>query len=156
MAHVPGPALSSLEEQVIPTEPDAEGGGGKLPRATPAAIGYARANEAPTIGVAPGVGSVRESANQPCCSPPCRQWQRRIRAALDMDYRVDLRGASAAASAASEQAQASAADIEGVRLGLTCGTGHGLHSVCACGWSEELLDNTIKAYRTHCSFSAAP
>src|ERR1700751_1362491 len=34
-------------------------------RAARAAIGYARSNEAPTIGVSPSAGSVRESPNAP-------------------------------------------------------------------------------------------
>jgi outer membrane protein TolC len=68
--------LSTLEEQVNSANQTLKAAEANF-RAARAAIGYARSNEAPTIGVAPGLGSVRESAHQ-----PCQQWQRQLRPAL--------------------------------------------------------------------------
>src|SRR6202453_1353545 len=56
--------LNQLEQQVDSANQTLKSAEANF-RAARAQVGYARSNEAPTIGVGPSIGTVRDSANQP-------------------------------------------------------------------------------------------
>src|SRR5579859_8035681 len=58
------PQLNTLEAQVDGANQSLKAAEANF-RAARAQVGYVRSNEAPTIGVAPSVSAVRNSANQP-------------------------------------------------------------------------------------------
>jgi NodT family efflux transporter outer membrane factor (OMF) lipoprotein len=118
-------------------------------RVARATIGYARANEAPTIGVAPGASSVRESANEPYfLTNLANNGTGDFVLPFDMNYEVDLWGRiRRGVTAAREQAQASAADIESVRLSLHAELATDYFGLRAADSQKKLLDDTIKAYQ---------
>jgi NodT family efflux transporter outer membrane factor (OMF) lipoprotein len=118
-------------------------------RVARAAIGYARANEAPTIGVEPGASSVRESANEPYfLTNLANNGTGNFVLPFDMNYEVDLWGRiRRGVTAAREQAQASAADIESVRLSLHAELATDYFGLRSADSQEKLLDDTIKAYQ---------
>jgi NodT family efflux transporter outer membrane factor (OMF) lipoprotein len=118
-------------------------------RVARAAIGYARANEAPTIGVAPGASSVRESANEPYfLTNLANNGTGDFVLPFDMNYEVDLWGRIRRdVTAAREQAQASAADIESVRLSLHAELATDYFGLRTADSQKKLLDDTIKAYQ---------
>ncbi len=140
--------LSTLEEQVNSANQTLKAAEANF-RAARAAIGYARANEAPTIGVAPGVGSVRESANQPYfLTSLANNGSGNFVLPFDMNYEVDLWGRiRRGVTAAREQAQASAADIESVRLSLHAELATDYFGLRSADSQKKLLDDTIKAYQ---------
>ena len=87
-------------------------------RAARAQIGYARANEAPTIGVSPSISAVRDSANQPYFpSNLANNGSGDFSLPVDLNYEIDLWGRiRRSVTAAREQAQASDTDLENARL----------------------------------------
>jgi NodT family efflux transporter outer membrane factor (OMF) lipoprotein len=117
-------------------------------RAARTAIGYARANEAPTIGASPSVGTVRESANQPYfLTSLANNGSGQFALPLDLNYEIDLWGRiRRGVTSAKEQAQASAADLETVRLSLHAELAIDYFDLRSDDGQEKLLDDTIKAY----------
>jgi outer membrane protein TolC len=85
-----------------------------------AAIRFNRAALAPTVSVAPGISSLRTSANQPYFpSTLANGGTGEFSLPVDLSYEIDLWGRIRHAITASrEQAQASDADLENVRLSL--------------------------------------
>jgi NodT family efflux transporter outer membrane factor (OMF) lipoprotein len=118
-------------------------------RVARAAIGYARANQAPTIGVEPSASSVRESANEPYfLTNLANNGTGNFVLPFDMNYEVDLWGRiRRGVTAAREQAQASAADIESVRLSLHAELATDYFGLRTADSQKKLLDDTIKAYQ---------
>ena len=117
-------------------------------RAARASVGFFRASEAPTIGVAPGISAVRDSANQPYLSSTMvNNGEGNFTLPLELNYEIDLWGRiHRQVTSAREQAQASAADLANTRLSL--------HSELAIDYLEvrsadaqiQLLRDTVKAY----------
>jgi NodT family efflux transporter outer membrane factor (OMF) lipoprotein len=118
-------------------------------RAARAAIGYARSNEAPTIGVSPSAGSVRESPNEPYfLTSLANNGQSYFTLPFDLNYEVDLWGRiRRGVTAAREQAQASAADMESVRLSLHAELATDYFGLRSADGQAKLLDDTIQAYQ---------
>jgi NodT family efflux transporter outer membrane factor (OMF) lipoprotein len=118
-------------------------------RVARAAIGYARANQAPTIGVEPSASSVRESANEPYfLTDLANNGTGNFVLPFDMNYEVDLWGRiRRGVTAAREQAQASAADIESVRLSLHAELATDYFGLRTADSQKKLLDDTVKAYQ---------
>ena len=111
--------LNELEEQVDPSNQTLKEAEANFRQAR-AAIRFNRAAEAPTIGVAPSISSVRASANQPYFTPTlANNGTGDFTLPVDLSYEVDLWGRiRRTVTAAKEQAQASAADLDTVRLSL--------------------------------------
>jgi outer membrane protein TolC len=111
--------LNELEEQVDPSNQILKVAEGNFRQAR-AAIRFNRAAEAPTIGIAPSVSAVRASANQPYFSQSLvNNGTGALTLPVDLSYEIDLWGRiRRSVAAATEQAQASAADLETVRLSL--------------------------------------
>lgn len=119
-------------------------------RAARAQIGYARANEAPTIGVAPSVSTVRESVNQPHFNNIlANNGGGNFVLPVDLNYEVDLWGrARRGVTSAREQAQASDADLESARLSLHAELALDYFGLRWADAQEKLLDDTVTAYQS--------
>jgi NodT family efflux transporter outer membrane factor (OMF) lipoprotein len=119
-------------------------------RAARAQVGYARSNEAPTIGVGPSIGTVRDSANQPYFNNTLsNNGSGNFILPVDLNYEIDLWGRiRRQVTAAREQAQASDADLENARLSLHAELALDYFGLRAADAQEKLLDETVKAYES--------
>jgi NodT family efflux transporter outer membrane factor (OMF) lipoprotein len=117
-------------------------------RAARANIGFYRASEAPTIGVAPGIAAVRDSANQPYLSKTIvNNGTGNFTLPLELDYEIDLWGRiRRQVTAAREQAQASAADLANTRLSLHAEVAIDYMEARSADAQIKLLNDTVKAY----------
>jgi NodT family efflux transporter outer membrane factor (OMF) lipoprotein len=117
-------------------------------RAARANVGFHRASEAPTIGVAPGMAAVRDSANQPYLSKTIvNNGTGNFTLPLELDYEIDLWGRiRRQVTAAREQAQASAADLANTRLSLHAEVAIDYMEVRSADAQIKLLKDTVKAY----------
>ena len=142
------PQLDALEEQVNTANQTLKVSAANF-RAARAAIGYARSSEAPTIGVNPSVGTVRESANEPYfLTALANNGTGNFVLPLDLNYEIDLWGRiRRQVTSAREQAQASAADMENVRLSLHAEVAIDYFGLRSADGQEKLLDDTIQAYQ---------
>jgi NodT family efflux transporter outer membrane factor (OMF) lipoprotein len=142
------PQLDALEVQVDAANQTLKAAEANF-RAARAAIGYARSNEAPTIGVSPSAGSVRESPNEPYfLTSLANNGQGYLTLPFDLNYEIDLWGRiRRGVTAAREQAQASAADMESVRLSLHAELATDYFGLRSADGQAKLLDDTIQAYQ---------
>src|SRR5882757_2306651 len=117
-------------------------------RAAHANVGFYRAAEAPTIGVAPGISAVRDSANQPYLSPTIiNGGEGNFTLPLELNYEIDLWGRiHRQVTSAREQAQASAADLANIRLSLHAELAIDYMEVRSADAQIKLLRDTVKAY----------
>lgn len=113
-----------------------------------AAIQYNRSFEAPTIGVDPGIGAVRDSANQPYfLSTSTNGGEGNFVLPLESSWELDLWGrVRRSVTAAREETQASAADVASVRLSLHAELAVDYFELRSADADEKLLDDTVKAY----------
>ncbi len=118
-------------------------------RAARAQIGYARSNEAPTIGVGPAISAVRDSAHQPYFnSALANSGEGNFSLPVDLNYEIDLWGRiRRGVTSAREQAQASDADLENARLSLHAELAIDYFGLRSADAQEKLLDDTVKAYQ---------
>jgi NodT family efflux transporter outer membrane factor (OMF) lipoprotein len=139
--------LNELEEQVDPSNQTLKEAEANFRQAR-AAIRFDRAAEAPTIGVAPSISTVRASANQPYFVPSlANNGTGEFTLPVDLSYEVDLWGRiRRTVTAAKEQAQASAADLDTVRLSLHAEVAIDYFEVRNADAQKQLLDDTVKAY----------
>ena len=119
-------------------------------RAARAQIGYARSNEAPTIGVEPSIAAVRDSANQPYFpSTLANNGEGNFALPVDLNYEIDLWGRiRRGVTSAREQAQASDADLESARLSLHAELAMDYFGLRSADAQEKLLDDTVTAYES--------
>ena len=117
-------------------------------RAARAQIGYSRSFEAPTIGVGASAGAVRDSANQPYFpSNLANNGEGDFTLPVDLNYEIDLWGRiRRGVTSAREQAQASDADLENVRLSLHAELAMDYFGLRDADAQIKLLDDTVKAY----------
>jgi NodT family efflux transporter outer membrane factor (OMF) lipoprotein len=139
--------LNELEEQVDPSNQTLKVADANFRQAR-AAIRFNRAAEAPTIGIAPSISAVRASANQPYFPPGlANNGTGALTLPVDLSYEVDLWGRiRRSVTSAKEQAQASAADLETVRLSLHAEVALDYFEVRSADAQKSLLDDTVKAY----------
>src|SRR6201996_6117586 len=139
--------LNEIEEQVEPSNQTLKEADANFRQAR-AAIRFNRAAEAPTIGVAPSISAVRASANQPYTSPSLvNNGTGEFTLPVDLSYEVDLWGRiRRTVTASKEQAQASAADLDTVRLSLHAEVAIDYFEVRSADAQKQLLDDTVKAY----------
>jgi NodT family efflux transporter outer membrane factor (OMF) lipoprotein len=118
-------------------------------RAARAAIGVARSEQVPTLGVGVSANSVRQSANEPYfLTNLANNGSGDYRLPIDLSYEIDLwgrirRGVTSARAAA----QASAADMESARLSLHAELATDYFDLRSADGQAKLLDDTIKAYQ---------
>ncbi len=140
--------LNALEEQVDPANQTLKAAEANF-RAARAEIRFNRANEAPTLTVNPSVGAVRDSVNQPYFNKTAaNNGTGSFTLPIDMNYEIDLWGRiRRSVTAAREQAQASAADMETSRLSLHAELAIDYFNLRSADAQKKLLDETVKAYQ---------
>jgi NodT family efflux transporter outer membrane factor (OMF) lipoprotein len=118
-------------------------------RAARAEIVYARSSKAPTVGTAPSIGTVRNSANLAYFPASlANDGEGNFTLPFDLDYEIDLWGRVRRTIAlAREQDQASAADLENSRLSLHAELAVDYFNLRSADAELRLLDETIKAYQ---------
>jgi NodT family efflux transporter outer membrane factor (OMF) lipoprotein len=111
-------------------------------------VGIYRSFEAPTIGVAPSISAVRDSAHQPYLSPTIvNGGEGNFTLPLELNYEIDLWGRiHRQVTAAREQAQVSAADLANTRLSLHAELAIDYMEVRSADAQIQLLRDTVKAY----------
>jgi NodT family efflux transporter outer membrane factor (OMF) lipoprotein len=141
--------LNQLEQQVDSANQTLKSAEANF-RAARAQVGYARSNEAPTIGVGPSISTVRDSANQPYFNNTLsNNGGGNFILPVDLNYEIDLWGRiRRQVTAAREQAQASNADLENARLSLHAELALDYFGLRAADAQEKLLDETVKAYES--------
>ena len=119
-------------------------------RAARGQIGYARSNEAPTIGVGPSISATRYSANQLYFPPAlANNGEGNFQLPVDLNYEIDLWGRiRRGVTSAREQAQASDADLENARLSLHAELAMDYFGLRTADAQIKLLDDTVKAYES--------
>jgi NodT family efflux transporter outer membrane factor (OMF) lipoprotein len=117
-------------------------------RAAHANVGFFRASEAPTIGVAPSISAVRDSAHQPYLSPTIvNGGEGNFILPLELNYEIDLWGRiHRQVTAAREEAQVSAADLANTRLSLHAELAIDFMELRSADAQIQLLRDTVKAY----------
>jgi NodT family efflux transporter outer membrane factor (OMF) lipoprotein len=141
------PQLNALEEQVTVANQDLKAAEARFRQAR-AMIGYARASEFPTISTGVGVSSVRQSANRPFSSSTASGGSSGDFAlSFDLSYELDLWGRiRRTVTAAREEAQATAADLQTVQLSLQAELARTYFALRSADAQQRLLDETVKAY----------
>jgi NodT family efflux transporter outer membrane factor (OMF) lipoprotein len=119
-------------------------------RAARAAVRVNRAAELPTVGVAPTVGAVRDSANQPYFNQTsANNGDGNFSLPFDLNYEVDLWGrVRRTVTQAREQAQASSADLETARLSLHAELAIDYFDLRSADAQRKLLDETVTAFQS--------
>jgi NodT family efflux transporter outer membrane factor (OMF) lipoprotein len=143
------PQLNTLEAQIDPANQTLKQAEANF-RAARAAVRFNRASEAPTIGVAPSVGAIRDSNNQPYLNVSgANNGDGNFILPFDLDYEIDLWGRVRRTVAQSrEQAQASAADLETSRLSLHAELAVDYFDLRSADAQVKLLDDTVKAFQS--------
>lgn len=141
------PQLNALEEQIDPSNQTLKIAEANFRQAR-TAIRFNRAAEAPTIGVGPSISAVRESTNQPYFNKnAANNGTGDFTLPVDLSYEIDLWGRiRRSVTAAKEQTQASAADMESVRLSLHAELAVDYFELRSADADKKLLDDTVKAY----------
>ncbi len=139
--------LNELEEQVDPSNQTLKIAEANFRQAR-AAIRFNRAAEAPTIGTSPSISGVRDSANRPYFPPSlANNGSGDFTLPFDLSYEIDLWGrVRRTVTAAREEAQASAADLETARLSLHAELAVDYFEVRSADAQENLLNDTVDAY----------
>ena len=112
------------------------------------AIRFNRAAEAPTIGVAPSISTIRDSAHQPYFpANEANNGGGDFTLPVDLSWEIDLWGRiRRSVTAAKEQTQASAADMAAVRLSLQADLAFDYFELRSADAEKKLLDDTVQAY----------
>ncbi len=143
------PQLNTLEAQIDPANQTLKEAEANF-RAARAAVRFNRASEAPTIGVGPSAGAIRDSANQPYFNTSyANAGEGSFSLPFDLDYEIDLWGrVRRTVTQAREQAQASAADLETSRLSLHAELAADYFDLRSADAQIKLLDDTVKAFQS--------
>jgi NodT family efflux transporter outer membrane factor (OMF) lipoprotein len=142
------PQLNALEAEVDTANQTLQQAAANF-QASRAQIRYYRAAQAPTIGTAPSVSAERFSANRPYFNPIlANNGTGDFQLPLDLNYEIDLWGRIRhTVTAAREEAQASAADLESVRLSLHAELAMDYFGLRSADAQKKLLDDTVVAYQ---------
>lgn len=143
------PQLNALEAQVDTANQTLKAAAANYQAATKEVVFY-RANKVPTIGVAPSPGAERYSSNQPYYNTNINNPNGIGDLALPftLNYEVDLWGRiRRSIAAAGDSAQASAADMENIRLSLHAELALDYMDLRAADGQRRLLDETVIAYQ---------
>jgi NodT family efflux transporter outer membrane factor (OMF) lipoprotein len=142
------PQLNTLEAQIDPANQTLKQAEANF-RAAGAPVRFNRGSEAPTIGVAPSVGAIRDSNNQPYLNVSgANNGDGNFILPFDLDYEIDLWGrVRRTVTQARDQAQASAADLETSRLSLHAELAVDYFDLRSADAQVKLLDDTVKAFQ---------
>jgi NodT family efflux transporter outer membrane factor (OMF) lipoprotein len=143
------PQLNTLEVQIDPANQTLKQAEANF-RAARAAVRFNRASEAPTVGVAPGVGAIRNSNNQPYLNVSgANNGDGNFILPFDFDYEIDLWGrVRRTVTQSRDQAQASAADLETSRLSLHAELAVDYFDLRSADAQSKLLRDTVKAFQS--------
>jgi NodT family efflux transporter outer membrane factor (OMF) lipoprotein len=143
------PQLNALEAQIDPANQTLKEAEANL-RAARAAVRFNRASEAPTIGVSPGIGAVRDSNHQPYLNVTgANGGDGSFILPVDLNYEIDLWGrVRRTVAQARDLAQASAADLETSRLSLHAELAFDYFDLRSDDAQRKLLDDTVKAFQS--------
>src|SRR5271155_3642940 len=139
--------LNELEAQVEPSNETLKIAEANFRQAR-SAVRFNRAAEAPTIGTSPSISAIRSSANQPYFPASlANNGSGEFTLPFDLSYEIDLWGRiRRSVTAAKEETQASAADLETVRLSLHAELAVDYFEVRSADAQEQLLNDTVDAY----------
>jgi NodT family efflux transporter outer membrane factor (OMF) lipoprotein len=140
--------LNGLETQIDPANQTLKQAEANF-QASRAAIRFFRAAQAPTVGVAPSLGAVRDSENQPYFNKANgNNGVGNFSLPFDLNYEIDLWGRiRRTVTQAREQAQASAADLENARLSLHAELAVDYFNLRSADAQRKLLDETVTAFQ---------
>jgi NodT family efflux transporter outer membrane factor (OMF) lipoprotein len=138
--------LDALEEQVTVANQDLKAAEARFRQAR-ALIGVQQAAQYPALTVQPGVGKVRDSQHQPYAPQPNPNPMGNFQLPFDLTYELDLWGRiRRTVAAAREEAQATAADLETVRLSLHAELAIDYIELRSADAQQRLLDDTVATY----------
>jgi NodT family efflux transporter outer membrane factor (OMF) lipoprotein len=139
------PQLTALEVQVAPANQTLKAAYAHFIAAR-ANIKFNRAALFPSLGTGPGITGNRISANGPTGTPGYRYGD--FTFPVDLNYEVDLWGrVRRTIASAREQYQASAADLENVKLELETDLAIDYYEARSLDTQQQLLDDTVSAYQ---------
>ena len=111
-------------------------------------IGFARARMFPTISAGVGVSSLRESTNSTVPRQASGASTGDFLFSCDLSYELDLWGRiRRSVTAAREEAQATAADLETARLSLQAELALDYFELRSADAQQRLLNDTVKAFK---------
>ena len=141
------PELNTLEALVAQQNQSLKGAEARF-REAQAQIPYNRVFLLPTIGTAPFAGGLRDSANRPYFnSANANNGTGDIQLPFELNYEVDLWGrVRRGVSAAREEAQASAADMQTALLSLQAEVAIDYFEARSADAQEKLLNDTVHDY----------
>lgn len=138
------PALDALEEQVTRSNQDLRIAEAHFEQAR-ALVGYNRAAEFPTLAVGSSIESLRNSNNRPYFSNTKTTGDFSL--PFDLSYEVDLWGRiGRTVTAAGEEAQATAADLETASLSLHAELALDYFDLRSADAQQQLLNDSVKAF----------
>jgi len=138
--------LNALEQQVDISNQNLMAAEARF-RGARAAVGYNRASEFPTISTAPYINYIRRSREAPYSSSDSPATGDFV-LPFDISYEVDIWGrVRRVVQASREGAQASAADLEYVRLALHAELALYYFYLRAADAQKSLLDQTVESYQ---------
>lgn len=139
--------LNSLEAQIDGANQDLKAAAARF-REARATIQFNRASEFPTISTQPGIASLRDSAKRPYFpATAAHNSTGDFVLPFDLSYEVDLWGRiRRTVTAAREEAQASAADLQTVALSLHAELALDYFELRSADSQKRLLDDTVRAY----------
>jgi NodT family efflux transporter outer membrane factor (OMF) lipoprotein len=138
------PELDALEAQLTSANQDLKVAEARFRRAR-ALIGYSQAAEYPSVSVAPGMETLRYSDHRPYFGNTRTTGDFVL--PFDLTYEIDLWGRVArTVTAAKEEAQATAADLETARLSLHAELALDYFDLRNADSQKRLLDDSVKAY----------
>jgi len=138
--------LNALEQQIDISNQNLMAAEARF-RGARAAVGYSRASQFPTIWTAPYINSMRRSREAPyATSDPAATGDFVL--PFDISYEFDIWGrVRRVVQASREGAQASAADLEYVRLALHAELALNYFYLRAADAQKGLLDQTVESYK---------
>jgi NodT family efflux transporter outer membrane factor (OMF) lipoprotein len=138
--------LDALEQHVALANQDLKAAEARF-REARALVGYARAAELPTIGVGSDIRSLRDSPNQPYFPLRSSHASGDFTLPVDLSYEIDLWGRiRRSVAAAGAEAQATAADLESVKLSLDAELAIDYFELRGADAQQRLLEDTVSAY----------
>lgn len=138
------PKLNALEEQVSVSNQDLKVAETRF-REARALVRFNRSAEFPTISTAPGISAVRDSGHRPYFTATHNTGDFLL--PFDLSYEVDLWGrVHRTVSAAREEAQATAGDLQTVNLSLHADLALDYFELRSADAQKQLLDDTVRAY----------
>ena len=138
------PQLNALEEEVSVSNQNLKAAEARFSEAR-ALVRFNRSAQFPTISTAPSISAVRDSAHRPYF--PATHNTGDFVLPFDLSYEVDVWGrVRRTVSAAREEAQATAGDLQTVNLSLHADLALDYFELRSADAQKQLLDDTVKAY----------